>query len=62
MGLVAVAAEQSRYGGKTNTVFLTHVFCSYTAPHRSRSGGTVLSEIKGFPKLYSRMARLVLLV
>jgi hypothetical protein len=62
MGLVAVAAVQSRYGGQTNTVFLKHVVCSYTAPHRSYSGGTVVSEIKEFPKLYSRMAWSVLLV
>ena len=52
----------ARYGGRTNTVPLTYVICSHNASHQSHSGGTLLSEIREFPKLYSGMAWLVLLV
>jgi hypothetical protein len=52
----------ARYGGQTNTELLTYVICSYIASHRSHSGGTLLSEIREFPKLCSSMAWLVPLV
>jgi hypothetical protein len=61
MGLVSVAAVQRRDTADTNTILLTHVICSYTASRRSHSGGTLLSEIRDFPKLYSSMVWLVLL-